>query len=450
MRKKAFGTRLSRIAAMALSALLLHSPLHAQVPAKAEPESHLTAAQMFALADAARDRADYATADAAYRALATNPDLDLRCEARFRLALMLADKQHLYREAAIELRKILDERPRAARVRLELARIDALLGRTGAAARELRAAEAGGLPPEVEQSVRFFAQALDTSRRVGGNIELGLAPDSNVNRATASGTLSTVVGDLTLSRDARARSGLGLTARGQGFARLPVSAHTSLLGRLSTSGNLYRSSDFNDIVLAPQLGPEFSWGGETASIGGGPAWRWYGGRLYTSSTAVSGDWKHVTGRRAQLRINATFAQIRNHYNALESGNAMSLAVDLDRSFSPRFGGGIEIVANRQEAHDRGYATAGGGISTYLFREVSKTTVAVNLGYSHLEADRRLFLFTRRRIDHAFEAGLSGIFRQIRIGSISPLMRVRYEYNDSSVQIYRYRRFAGELGIATAF
>jgi len=414
------------------------------------PQTHLTTAQLFALADRARDRGDYLTAESAYRALATNPDADLRNEARFRLALMLADREHRYREAAVELRHILDEKPAAGRVRLELARIDALLGRVNEAGRELRAAQASGLPPEVEQTVRFYAQALDTRRPVGGSIELLLAPDSNVNRATASSTLGTVIGDFTLSRDARAHSGVGAAVHGQGFARLPLSSGASLLARLSGSANLYRSSRFDDIVLAPQLGPEFNWGRDKISLGAGPAWRWYGMRPYTTSLAASGDWQHIVGRRGQVRVGATVAHIRNRFDRLESGDAVSLSAGVDRAFSSRFGGGVQISGTRQDARDPGYATASGGIGLYVFRELGKTTVTANLSYSHLEADRRLALFPNRRVDDDVAAVVSGIFRQVRIGAISPVIRLRYERNVSRVELYDYRRFAGELGIATAF
>jgi hypothetical protein len=171
---------------------------------------------------------------------------------------------------------------------------------------------------------------------------------------------------------------------------------------------------------------------------------------YTVSLAATGDWQHVVGRRGQLRVNAAFAHIDNRRNRLESGNAVSLGVGLDRAFSSRFGGGLQLSGNRQDAKEPGYATAGGGITGYLFREFGKTTLALNLGYSHLEADRRLFLFTRRRVDDDVTVGISSTFRQLRIGSISPLVRLKYERNASRVELYDYRRFAGEVGIVTAF
>nr|WP_168606061.1 surface lipoprotein assembly modifier [Novosphingobium sp. SG707] len=437
--------------AIAASYSVSAAPVLADTSASSTPgDTHFTPVQLFAFADSARDRGDFATAEAAYRALAADPNLQLRSEARFRLALMLANQLHKLRDGAIELRKILDENPKAARVRLELARIDALLGHVNAAGRELRAAQAAGLPPDVATAVRFYAQALDARRPVGGSLEVALAPDSNVNRATASSTLGTVIGNFTLSKDAQVRSGLGASVRGQGFARLPVAGKVNLIGRLSGSANIYRSTEFDDLIVAPQLGPEVMLGQGRLSLAAGLAWRWYGAVPYTLALTASADWLHPLGKRAQVRLGAGYASIDNRRNDLESGNAWSLSAGVDRAFSARFGGGLQVSGSRQTAKDAGYATVGGGINAYVFREIGKTTIALNASYSHLEADNRLFLFVDRRIDNNYSIGLNGTFRQIRVGAIVPIVRFRFERNASTVQLYDYRRFAGEIGVATAF
>ena len=446
----AMSKALIRLAVSAFC-ILGAAPVWANSPeASAPATAHLSAVQLFSFADAARDRGDYATAELAYRALATNPDIELRTEARFRLAMVLATQEHKLREAAIELRKILDEKPDAARVRLELARIDALLGRLNAAGRELRAAQASGLPPEVERAVRFYAQALDARRPVGGSLEVSLAPDSNVNRATASPTLGPVIGDFTLNPDAQAHSGLGGAVRGQGFARLPLSHTVSLLSRLSGSANVYRATEFDDLIVAPQLGPDITLGQGRLSLAAGSAWRWYGAVPYSFSLTANANWEHPLGRRAQLRLDAGFASIDNRRNELESGEAWTAAAGVDRAFSAQFGGGMQVSGQRQTAKDPGYATAGLEVGGYLFREWGKTTVALNWSYNHLEADQRLALFAQRRVDNSFSAGINATFRQIRVGSIAPIARFRFERNASNVQLYDYRRFAGEIGIATAF
>ena len=81
---------------------------------------------LFAFANDAEDRGDSQTTKTTYRALASNPDLELRTKSRFCLALMVAG-QIRNSDAAVLLRQILDEKPDVARVRLELSRILAVM-----------------------------------------------------------------------------------------------------------------------------------------------------------------------------------------------------------------------------------------------------------------------------------------------------------------------------------
>jgi hypothetical protein len=406
----------------------------APVPALAEAAPArqtvtLTPAQLFLYADGARDAGDFAAAEAAYRALAANPDIELRTEARFRLAMMLADKQQKYREAAVELRKILDEKPKAARIRLELARMHAQLGNSGAAARELRAAEAAGLPPEVEQMVRFYANALTARKPFGGSLEVAIAPDSNINRATKSDTLGTVIGDFTLDEAAKAHSGVGLSLRGQTYARVPLAAKANMLARLSGSADIYRDHAFDDFILSLQVGPELVSGADRLSLSAGPGWRWYGTDPYSFTVGGNAAWQHPMGKRTQLRLDGGVARVNNKRNDLQDAIVWSLSAGLDRAFSARFGGGVQIYGAREAARDPGYATASGGLGTYLFREFGQTTAVLALGYSHLEADDRLALYPQRRVDDRFTANLSATFRAARVGSVAPLARIKWERNN---------------------
>lgn len=424
------------------------------IPAMAQEAAQqrvMSAAELFAFADAARDAGDFATAEAAYRALSENPDVEVRSEARFRLGLMLADRMGRPRDAAVEFRKILDEKPDAARVRLELARMDAALGNLGAAERELRAVQASGqLPPEVEQAVRFYANALSANKPLGGSLELALAPDTNINRATRSDTLGTVIGDFTLSEDARAKSGLGVSVRGQAYVRAPLGKGARLLGRVSTSGDIYGNSDFNDIALAVQGGPEIRSGRDRISLSGGPVWRWYGMKPYSLSWWLSANWQHPLGKRASLRLDGGASHVDNRRNDLQDGHAYSLSVGLDRAFSPRFGGGVLASLNRTDAADPGYSDVTAGTSLYLFREFGQATAVVSLGYSRLEADKRLVLYPKRRVDDRFTASAGLTLRRLRVGSFAPFVRLRFERNASSVGIYDFNRVAGEFGLSSAF
>lgn len=410
----------------------------------------MTAAQLFQYADAARDRADFETAEAAYRALMEDPDLELRTEARFRLALMLADQMGKPREAAVLLRRILDDKPDAAAVRLQLARLQAQMGNMSEARRELRAAEATGLPPQVEQQVRFFANALSALKRTGGGFEVAAAPSTNINNATHSDTLGTIIGDFTLDEDAKAQSGIGLSVRGQLYHRIPLSTKTDILLRASGSADIYRKSRFDDFSASLQAGPQWRWGSDRFSLAGAASWRWYGMDPYSTSYGVTGNWQHPLGKRTQLRMDGTVLLEDNHRNNLEDGERYTLAIGLDRAFSARFGGGFQLNGSRDAASDPGYSTASGGINTYLYREMGRTTAVLNLGYRRLEADKRLFLYPQRRKDDNFSASLSGTFRGLTFGTFAPLVRVAYQRNWSTVEIYDFDRISAEVGLVAAF
>lgn len=413
-------------------------------------EVQMSAAELFGFADRALASGDLQTAEAAYRALMQDPDVELRSEARFRLARLLADRMDRKRDAAVLLRRILDDKPEAAPVRLELARILAELGDYQSARRELRAAQAGGLPEDVEQRVRFFANALSATKMIGGGLDVALAPTSNMNRATRSDTLGTVIGDFVLSEDAQAQSGVGLALKGQAYARLPVSKKVDFLLRGNAAGDLYRHSQFNDINTSVQIGPQWVWGRDRLSMAATVSWRWFGMDPYSISYGLTGNWQHPLGDRTQLRIDGSALLEDVRPNDMQDGERYMLAVGVDHAFSARAGGGFQLHGSRDHSSDPGYSTASGGIGTYFYREMGRTTAVANVSYRHLEGDARLLLYPRRRMDDNLNLSLSGTFRSLTLGTFAPVARVRYERNWSSVEIYDFDRIGVEFGVVAAF
>ena len=443
------------LASVLCAALIAATPVHAAAQEVRQGERggtetiNLTPAQLFAFADEARDAGDFDTAETAYRALAQHPEIELRTEARFRLAMML-DGQGETREAATILRQILDEKPDAARVRVELARMQAAMGNLRAAERELRAAQASGLPPEVQRLVRFYASALNSSRLYGASLELAFAPDSNINRATRSNTLGTIIGDFDLSDDAQATSGLGLATRAQLWGRLPVSSKVLLRGEVNAGGSFYKENQFDDYSIGVELGPELQSGADRFALTGVVQWRWFGGDPYAFSYGAQGDWRHPIGQRTQLRVDGSVLRSEDRFNDLRDATRYSLSTGVDRAFSQRFGGGVSVSGSRSVARDPGYSTTRGGIAAYAYREAGQATLVADLGYSHLEADERLFLYPERRRDDRFDAGISATLRALRVGTFAPVARLRYERNWSTVEIYDYDRVAAEFGVTAAF
>ena len=142
----------------------------------------MTAAQLFELADARRSVGADQDAATLYTALTEDEDADIRAEARYRHGLMLADKGD-YAGAAVLFRALLDEKPDAVVARLELARMLAAMGREGQARRELRQAEATGIPQDAAAMVDGFSRALRSRKKVGGMFEVATSVIPRANRA---------------------------------------------------------------------------------------------------------------------------------------------------------------------------------------------------------------------------------------------------------------------------
>ncbi len=409
----------------------------------------LTAVDVFGLADRARAEGRIDDAVTLYEALAKDPDPQVRAEARFRKGMMLSDVKR-YREAALAFRALLDEQPGATRVRLELARVLAAIGDEGAARRQLRQAQAAGLPPEVAATVGQFDRALRSYKRLGGTFEVALAPDSNINRATQARVLDTIIAPLTLSDDARARSGIGAHLAGQGYARIRLSDNFAFVPRVSGLANLYRAGAFNDVSGSALAGLEWRRLRDRFSLSAGRTWRWYGGRPYAHTDAVTLDWLHGLDKRSQFVVSGSVSHAAYRLNDLQDGMIYDLNLSVERALSARAGMSVAATATRQTARDPGYATVAGAVTLTGWRETRRTTLFASVGVRRTEGDAALFLFGDRRREWLLSARAGATFRALEVHGFAPFARLVYERNSSSVGLYDYRRVGAEFGITRAF
>lgn len=409
----------------------------------------LSPSQMFEAAEIAQRHRDFATAEAIYRALSSNPTPAIRNEARFRLARMLKGL-HRLTDAALLLRRILDEQPGAQPVRLELASVLVMMGDEAGARRELRAARAGKLPPEVARQVDRFSEALRARKPVGGSIEIALASDSNVNRATRSDTLGTVIGDFTLDKNARAQSGKGINLQGQAYGRIPLGQRADLLGTVSASADLYRKSRFNDITLGASLGPEVTLGKYQLHVSAGASRRWFGQAPFTDAATVQLDFARPVSATAEVRGAVAASRIWNHLNALESGHSFSGSIGSELALSTSTGAGLTLVGIRQALDDPGYSTTSGQVSMFAWHEAGRITYTAALTYGRLIADQRLLLYLHRRDEALYRATVGATARQLQLNGFAPTVSFTWERNRSTVEIYDYRRTVFNLGVVRAF
>lgn len=433
----------ARWVAALVPAALLASPAAAQVSI-----GNLSSTDLFALADRARAAGRLDDAARIYDALAHDPDAEVRAEARFRKGMMLAAARR-YRDAASAFRALLDEKPAAARVRLELARVLAAMGEEDAAKRELRQAEAGGLPPDVAVTVENFAHALRSTRPFGGSFELALMPDSNINRATSDRTLDTIVAPLTLPRDGRDQAGVGLKVSGEGFARLAIGDGLSLLPRGSVLADVYHRGAYDDVSAAALLGLEWRRGGDRLTPSIGETIRWYGGRRYAKTQTVTVDWVHPAGEAAQWTLSGSAGRAHYHRSRLQNGALYSLSVGYDRTVSAHAGVSATALATRQTAADPGYATWSATGTVLGWRELGRTTAFASIGLRRLEGDAALFGSAPRR-EWLVQGQIGATFRGLGVAGFAPVVRLNYERNVSTVDVYDYSRVSADIGITRSF
>lgn len=444
---------LCSVALLAMTApatLAAGQPAAPLVPETAMRTLRLSAVEMFKLAEGRQSAGDVDFVSSIYRALEDNPDGDIRAEARFRHAkLLLALKRN--NEAATLLRRLLDERPDATVARLELAHTLQMLGEPDLALRQLRAAQASGLPPAVARLVDRYSEALRAARPMGASFEVAIAPDSNISRATRSDTLGTVFGDFDIDEESKARSGTGLALRGQAYRRLSLGDRDrNLLFRASGSADLYRHGEFNDIAIDLAAGPEFRLRHRQISLEAGITQRLYGQKPFTRSLRIGATVTQALGPRTQLRLSAGAASIDNRLNDLQDGRNYSLQASAEHALSASMGVGLSLGADRLVAKDPGYSTTGWRIDLLGWREIGRATLSAQAQFGRLGADERLLLFPEARSDRYSRFSLGATFRRLTFGGFAPTSRIVIERNRSTIEFYDYQRVRTEFGITRAF
>ena len=386
---------------------------------------------MFDLAEEYLRRGSRENAESILSLLSQDPNPDVRNEARFRRAKLL-QSSGMKTDAALLLRQILDEQPRAAPVRLQLAQLLQQIGDLDGALREVRAAQATGLPPSVARIVRRYSEALRARRPFGASFEISLAPDSNINS------------------ESKARSGTGLALHGQAYRRFALAGDTSLLIRLNSVASLYRESEFNDIAVDAAAGPELVLGRDRLNVEAGATQRWFGQKSFMRSARLGATWTRQLGARTQLQLNATAALVDNRFNDLEDGKTYSGRVDVEHALSATTGIGASMAIERRALKDAGYSTTGWRAGLLGWHELGRMTVTAGAEMGRLRADERLQLFPEKRMDRYSRLTFGATFRQLGWHGFAPVARFSIERNRSSIEFYDYARRRTELGVVRAF
>lgn len=415
-----------------------------------KPAVQVSAAELLQLAERLAAQGRLNDAEQLLKLLAANPDPQIRNDAHYRLAQLL-NSAGRPRDAAILLRQVVDARPDAIPARMELARTYDLLGDKDSAWREVRAVQAAGLPIEVARLVDRYSEALRAARPKGASFEIALAPDTNINQSTRSDSLSTVIGDFEIDDDSKATSGTGLSLNGQIYRRFAIgNGKHNILVRASGTADLYRKSSFDDMGLDIAAGPELQLGSGRLVIEAAATQRWYGMEPYVRSARLSASLIRPLGRRMQVQLVGSAGVADYKLNDLQDGKNFFGRAKFERALSPTTGIALNLSAFRNSAQDPAYSTTEWRTALLGWRDVGRATFTAEASFGRLRADDRLVLFPEKRSDHYYNLSLGATYRRFNIGGFTPVTRISFERNRSTVEFYDYKRTRSEFGITRAF
>ncbi|MGI9375061.1 DUF560 domain-containing protein [Altericroceibacterium spongiae] len=424
-------------------------PLSELQCADAAPCETVSPARLFAFAERLVKVGRLDAAEQVLRALIANRNLNVRSEARFRLGNLLANSGDL-EGASKTYRRLLDEKPDATPVRLELARVLALSGHEDAARRQLERASSAGLPDDVAALVDRYSLALRSRQKFGGGFQLGFAPDSNINRATSDSTVSVGSVPVELDEDAQAQSGLGVTLAGNAFLRIPLTDDANLLTNLSAGANIYGESQFNDISTSISIGPELLRGRSRFRPQLVASKRWFGNRAYSTSYGGRLNWRRQLDASSQAELDAIVLRYDYDQNDGLDGYLVSGVLHYERALSSRLYGRLGFRIDRQDTRDPAYATWTVGADMLLSREIGRQSIFTLLSYHRISADAAFQLPPTRRDDKLFEASGGILLRSLSFNGLAPAVRLRWTQSHSPVFFYDYSRLRAEISLTRDF
>jgi tetratricopeptide (TPR) repeat protein len=441
---------------LAAASLLVAAPGPARAADGTKPDCQvgkicttLDAAQVFELADRLGQVGRMRDAAVTLQGLTSDPDPQIRAEARFRLA-SIEERAGNLAAAAGAYRALLAEMPNATRVRLEFARVLVQMGEENAASSQLRRAASAGLPEDVARVVDTFQLAIRSRRRTGLSIEFGLAPDSNINNATTDTTIMIGNTPLALDRDARARSGLGATLSSQAFWRPAITADTNILLSASINADLYRQSAFNNIGLSLSAGPELLRHRTRYRPSILANWRWFGGKPFSSSYGLSLNVMRQIDRVSQVQFDLSAIDTRYQINPAMDAATFSLSARYERALSPRLYGRITNRVDRQNARQAPFSTWSASTVWLMTRDLGRHSIYGSAGLTRTWGDAAFTLPPARRDDKLVELELGVLLRGFAYKGFAPLIQLRRTINQSPVFLYDFRRTRIEFGLTREF
>ena len=362
--------------------------------------------------------------------------------------------------AAKEFRAVLRDRPDMTRARLELARVLMLQGKDSAADHHYRlAAEAGDLPPEIERTIREQRGVIRNRKNWYFNFDFGLAPDSNINSATNASAVDTTLQyngkpvELTLSPEARRKSGLGQTLGAQGGVRLRLDNGLAMV--IDGDGQLInqRGKSADDISALLAAGPELTMtNGARIAVQAVGAGRWYGGKAAQKGGGVRFNYQRdlSAGQRLGLRLDIrhTDSDFSRSYGGWQFAGSGTYERVIDHTMVASVSGFLR----REELRSRAYSSTEGGFNAGIGGELPHgLNGGLSFGISRAIFDAAIpLLSTEPRKDWRLNGRAYLGLRSVRVLGFSPSLTYGFSRNASNLGLYDTTRHRFQFELARYF
>lgn len=371
-------------------------------------------------------------------------------ELRFRLGMAYLEGGKP-RRAIEHFQRILIDHPDAARVRLELARAYFLANDHVNAERHFRMVRANALPAAVAANVDLFLRSIRHERTWSFSAAFAIAPDTNVNAATAAESIEIYGLPFNLSKDGRRSSGIGLTAQIGGEWAPRIAGHVRQRFGASLSRREYAGSRFDEMTLSGYSGPRIALGNVTLAAAATGSRRWFGGEGYSHAVGGQMEATYSPTARTLFSLQGSFGRLDHDWARHLDGPVFNATAGVTRALDGQSLGNLRVWTNRHRARHRAFAQTSFNLSATYARELPagfSVLAQPVIGYSRF--DDVFAAFGRARRDHSYSLTVSLLNRRLAVKRFAPRIAVTHTINDSNLPIYTFSRTRMEVGLTTIF
>jgi outer membrane protein len=454
-----FGAKLlqATLAAFAFLPAAAWADMESPAPACDPTNCHyrLTADQLLSSADKLIAEHRFDEAAPLLAALENAPQLSM--ERDFLVGYAAVETGKL--DKAIKIfRHILDTHPDQTRVRLELGRALMMQGKSISAEHHLRLAEQDrSLPEDIAATVRATRGILRQKRNWSFNLDLGIAPDSNITNGTTADSVNVNLGPfilpLALDADARQKAGTGQTLNMAGTTRLGFVGETRLLIEANSQMVNYKGKSQDDLSTEVAIGPELDLTDDlTLTVQGLSAQRWYGGKKASSGFGLRVGIQHELNGSQRLGLSFDARQNKSGFSDAYSGWQIGGQASYERVVARRFIASATLFGRRDSLNSSAFSGIEAGANLGIGGELPLgITAGVSAGASRAWYDAPLAIFSSSpRRDWRLNGRVQFGLRSIRVLGFSPSVAYNYSASLSSLSLYDSKRSRLRFALARYF